>query len=127
MTKYEKSLPEIWESFQVLGDEINNINASNGWPLSNTDSWPKQSDSPEIIADKVAFLSTKLLLIHAEVSEAAEAIRELDENNFQEELADVIIRVIDLAHGMRIDLSGEIARKLDINRERGYRHGGKTI
>ena len=45
-----------------------------------------------------ATLSRKIALCHAELSEALEALRKGDEN-FGEELADVVIRVADLAGG----------------------------
>ena len=51
-------------------------------------------------------------LIHGEVSEALEALRKDDHPNFAEELADVVIRVADLAGGSGVDLEGEITRKM---------------
>ncbi len=71
-------------------------------------------------------LCTAMGLIHSEVSEALEAIRNRDYENFKEELADVFIRLIDCSHGMRIDLAQAITKKLEINKQRGFRHGGKA-
>lgn len=42
------------------------------------------------------------------------------------ELADVVIRALDLADAWGIDLNLAIAEKLDYNQTRGYRHGGKS-
>lgn len=66
---------------------------------------------------------TKLALIHSEVSEALEADRKGDYDNFCEELADVCIRVFDLAGSMGIDLQEAINAKMDRNKERSFKHG----
>ena len=54
-------------------------------------------------------------------------MRKTDRANFNEELADAVIRILDMATGLGIDLDSEIAQKLDKNRSRGYRHGGKLV
>ena len=66
-----------------------------------------------------------LCLIHSEVSEALEAYRNGDMQNFREELADIAIRVFDAATGYGIDIEKEIIDKHGINQKRPYRHGGK--
>jgi NTP pyrophosphatase (non-canonical NTP hydrolase) len=69
---------------------------------------------------------TVLALIHSEVSEALEADRKGDEENFVEELADVCIRVFDLCGSKGIDLEKAILKKMETNRGRSYKHGGKA-
>ena len=66
-----------------------------------------------------------LCLIHSEVSEALEAYRKDDMENFREELADVVIRVLSAAEEYGINLQSEILKKHNINKSRSYRHGGK--
>jgi len=68
-----------------------------------------------------------IALIHSEASEALEALRRDDRKGFAEELADIVIRVCDLAEIRRIDLTDEIAVKMEKNREREYKHGGKLF
>ncbi|WP_078434250.1 MazG nucleotide pyrophosphohydrolase domain-containing protein [Metabacillus halosaccharovorans] len=68
---------------------------------------------------------TLLALIHSEVSEALEADRKGDQENFVEELADVCIRIFDLCGSKKIDLEKAILEKMNRNKERSYRHGGK--
>lgn len=74
----------------------------------------------------------RLRLIDTETAEASEAVIKGDVANLAEELADIVIRVLDFvgawneAHpGQEIDLEASIRAKLDRNRTRGYRHGGK--
>lgn len=97
-------------------------------------------------------LGTRLALIHSEVSEALEADRnglhcrkqDLDlvlaieddnefkkafkalvKDRFEDELADVIIRILDMSGRLLIDLDGHIAAKMRYNAMREYKHGGK--
>lgn len=65
-----------------------------------------------------------LALIHSEVSEALEADREdLSEAEYAEELADIVIRVMDHAETEGIDLESKIVEKNAKNRNRDYKHG----
>jgi NTP pyrophosphatase (non-canonical NTP hydrolase) len=69
---------------------------------------------------------TLLALIHSEVSEALEADRKGDAENFVEELADVCIRIFDLCGAKEIDLEAAILKKMERNKGRSYKHGGKA-
>jgi NTP pyrophosphatase (non-canonical NTP hydrolase) len=69
---------------------------------------------------------TLIALIHSEVSEALEADRKGDAENFSEELADVCIRIFDLCGSRGIDLEKAIHEKMERNKGRSYKHGGKT-
>lgn len=82
----------------------------------------------KVLAENDAFkLCTHMALVHSEVSEATEAIRHRDRENFDEELADVIIRVASIAAGLGSDLDAAITAKLAKNRTRGLHHGGKAV
>lgn len=99
-----------------LGMEINRINRANGWKVCTPEDWHDTYKIPGVLA-----------LIHSEVSEALEAFRDGDQENFAEELADVVIRVLDCAAGLGIDMDQQMAAKLEKNRQRGYKHGGKRV
>lgn len=68
-------------------------------------------------------LPEKIALIHSEASEALEALRKNDMKGFAEELADIILRTIDLAEGASVDIVGELNKKFTFNKTRPYKHG----
>jgi len=104
------------EQMDALGLEILQINAANGWNVTKPTDWSDTYKIPGVLA-----------LIHSEVSEALEAFRKDDRPNFDEEIADIAIRVLDLAYGLGTKLPENIAAKLLKNRERAHRHGGKRL
>jgi NTP pyrophosphatase (non-canonical NTP hydrolase) len=69
----------------------------------------------------------KLMLVVTEVSEAAEAARDGDKDHFEEELADIIIRVLGIAAACRIDLEDAIQQKMFKNEKRPFKHGRECI
>lgn len=71
--------------------------------------------------------SEKLLLIVSEVCEAQDALRNGDEANEAEEIADILIRTLDYAAWRGISLDREVAAKMDANRRRPRLHGRKAF
>lgn len=101
---------------ETLQSRTVEINKQNGW-------YEKEVSFPEMIA-----------LIHSEASEALESWRDGEAISWTDdskpmgvasEFADIVIRVMDYADRLEINLVDEIGRKLDYNSTRGYRHGGK--
>lgn len=76
-----------------------------------------------------------IALMHAELSEALEALREGNPASekaagftaVEEELADTIIRIMDLSVWRGWDVAGALAAKAQYNTGRQYRHGGKQF
>lgn len=79
-------------------------------------------------------IPTKLMLM---VSELAEALEEYREGNletylldgkpegFGVELADCVIRALDLSEFLGLDMEALVIQKHEYNKSRPYRHGGK--
>jgi NTP pyrophosphatase (non-canonical NTP hydrolase) len=103
-------------SLLTLGVQIQETKVAKGWSITTPKAWGDPYEIPAVLA-----------LIHSEVSEALEAFRKAQPENFAEELADVVIRVVGLAHGLNIDLGKEIAAKTEKNKQREFRHGGKKL
>lgn len=102
-------------NLKELQIEIHSINRSKGF-------WDQPRNQSEIIC-----------LIHSELSEALEAVRHDNPpsdhipafSGLEEELADVVIRVLDYAAGFNLDLEGAIRAKIDFNSNRPFMHGKK--
>lgn len=84
--------------------------------------------------DKDFNISEKLMLIVSEIGEACEALRKDNrqepgqkwlKDTFEDELADAMIRILDLAEKLDIDMNWQIFNKLDYNQKREYKHGKK--
>jgi len=74
-----------------------------------------------------------LMLMVTELAEAMEAYRSGNSESekipgfsqMEEELADVVIRLLDFAGGEDLDIEGALIAKMLYNEKRPYRHGGK--
>lgn len=83
--------------------------------------------------DDFIFYAKQLAMMHSEVTEALEALRKnKGDEEFVEELADLIIRTLDLWAGMnkiRVyplpSLHDALLRKADINKDRPQLHGNR--
>lgn len=93
-----------------MAEEAHEIAKEKGW-------WENQRSEGELIA-----------LMHSELSEALEAYRrEKGKEAIAEELADCIIRIIDYSAARNMDIEAAVKKKMEKNRGRPYRHGGKKI
>lgn len=73
-----------------------------------------------------------LALIHSEVSEALRQGNPPDDkipqfSGAEAELADVIIRIMDLSCARNWDVAGAVTAKIEMNKSREKMHGGKKF
>jgi NTP pyrophosphatase (non-canonical NTP hydrolase) len=103
--------------FDAVAQEVNHIAIEKGW-------WDGERNEGELIA-----------LMHSELSEALEAIRngnppddKIPEfTGVEAELADVIIRIMDMAAAKGYRVGEAVVAKINYNKNRPYKHGGKKF
>lgn len=78
------------------------------------------------LKNSMYFVAAKLLLISSEVNEAAEELRKkgsrMISTEFKSELADILIRTLDLAGGLEINIENAVNKKLETNQDRPHKH-----
>lgn len=108
------NLTKFSEEFNATSKAIHTNNKAKGF-------WDKPRD-----------IGTLLMLVTSELSEGLEADRTdaMDDKlthrkGLEVELADAVIRIMDIGAGLGMDIGGAIVEKLAYNVNRPHMHGGK--
>ena len=128
LNKFCKDVNEVvrskgfWESMHQSLKAIDNQK-----DFCDTDEKERQINY-EYKATSDAFISQKVALIMSECGEALEAMRKDDygleqKDSFEDEIADVFIRLSDLCGELNIDIEKQIEWKLNHNKSRPALHG----
>jgi len=114
MEKWEKEY--FIRFFNKAAKEVNNIAKEKGW-------WEGNRNEGELIA-----------LMHSELSEGLEYIRKgngksdhIDYLGIEEALPDVIIRIMDMAQAKGYNVAEALIAKIEYNKTRDFKHGGKKF
>jgi NTP pyrophosphatase (non-canonical NTP hydrolase) len=108
----------LWvNAFETVAKDANDIAREKGW-------WKGERNDGELIA-----------LMHSELSEALEVLRHGNPasdhipkfTGIEEELADVIIRIMDFACAKKHRVARAIIEKIKFDRGREFMHGGKKF
>lgn len=105
------------QSFKELEKVVTEINESKGWEINES------------------LLPGKIALMHSELSEALEWLREENPKSdhipeftgVEEEFADLIIRVMHFSYYKKFRIAEAVCAKLEFNKTRSHRHGEKSF
>lgn len=120
------------KSINEWAREVHRLARDKGWhdrPMRDADG--------NVNVDAVA---AKLMLAVSELSEALEELREQPDvlamyvsplngkpEGFDVELADAVIRILDMAEALGLDIEAAMVAKHAYNATRGHRHGNKAL
>jgi NTP pyrophosphatase (non-canonical NTP hydrolase) len=125
--KYENAVqPSVVAALNTLAEHVYSVSSSKGF---------HDDDIEDVLLDE-GYEARYVANLHGEVSELWEAYRNgtfhtkcdkvgLELTCAEEELADILIRTLDTARALKIDIGHAVREKDAYNQGRSFRHGGK--
>ncbi|MDD3467881.1 MAG: hypothetical protein PHE67_12095 [Campylobacterales bacterium] len=121
----------LMEGLNSFCTSVNTVVREKGfWDgMHKTCEFLKDMGTPDMAkAAEDAFIAQKIMLISSELGEAIEAMRHQNygleiKDTFEDEIADVFIRLSDLCGELGIDIEKQIAWKMSFNKSREQKHG----
>ena len=96
--------------------------------IANQHGWKIYWDKNRYFSKSDLTVGETLALIAGElVGEALEAYRDDKKEEFNEEIADVLIRVFHLVGDLNIPIEKCLSDKMQVNKHRPYKHGRKNF
>ena len=118
-------MSKLGKKVNNLSDEIYTISKEKGfWDIEDISNFAIVPIKLALIADEVS----EALRVHRDTYEGVESPSFNDmtvkqEEDFTEELADIVIRTFDLAGGLGLDIGNSIIDKIKKNKKRPNKHG----
>lgn len=115
--------------YNQVSDDAYNTAKKNGWRSGFFENLRNLVLKPNRDAEFIA-------LLQSEASEALEAMRAPENAEskkiagfscVEEELSDIIIRIMDYGVARRLRIASAVLAKMEYNKSRPYRHGGKKF
>ena len=120
--------------FRMVQSVVHANNISKGWWKERMVQVDRPGDCGHGIQPNPKDIPGLLMLVNSELCEALEAQRNhnpLDKhlptrNSLEVELADAVIRIMDIGEAYGLDVAGALIDKAKFNESRPHRHGGKA-
>lgn len=131
-----KSRSDAIEFMMSLQNEIHSTAKEKGWWKELDELHAELPEEPRLHAHvDLLYKATRTMLAVSELSEGIEALRAGNPpddkvpfyDGFTVECADAVIRLFDLAGKFNMKLAEAIVAKIEYNKSRSYKHGGKTV
>jgi len=118
-------MSKLGNKINDLADKIYEISEDKGfWSIEDVSDFAIVPIKLALIGDEVS----EALKVHRDEYEGVESAKlnymtAEQEQEFTEELADIVIRTLDLAGGLGLDIGNSITNKIKKNKKRPHRHG----
>lgn len=125
-----------WDDTEAYGSAVEiayfHADLSEALDMHRKGKWKLIDDKKPSADPKHRYVAQKIALVHSEISEALVGYLNPSDKiegftSMEEELADAVIRMMDIAEHYGWDLADAILAKMEYNKGRPHMHGGKKF